>query len=97
VTTSALTIAEILDLPPLVPLWPTVGQALSLSESSTYQLAREGRLPPELEVIRLGRRRFVRTGDLHRFLRVLPEENDNAPGYQPGALPSEHITDPTAK
>lgn len=81
-TAPALTIAEILDLPALVPLWPTVGQALGLAESTTYQLATQDRLP--VEVIRLGRRRVARTVDLHRFLGLLPEENGASPRYQPG-------------
>ena len=67
-----LTIAELYALPAIVPLWPTVGQALGLAESTTYQLAAEGRLP--FEVIRLGRRRNVRTIDLQRFLGLMPEE-----------------------
>jgi hypothetical protein len=96
-TTTALTIAEILDLPAVVPLWPTVGKALSLAESTTYQLAAENKLP--FEVIRLGRRRVARTVDLHRFLGLLPQDvgavreveprtsagNDGAPGVEPGA------------
>nr|WP_257003109.1 DNA-binding protein [Streptomyces sp. Alain-F2R5] len=81
-TAPALTIAEILDQPAVVPLWPTVGRALGLAESTTYQLAAEGRLP--IEVIRLGRRRVARTIDLHRFLGLAPEENGAGPGYQPG-------------
>jgi hypothetical protein len=75
-TTPALTIAEILDQPAVVPLWPTVGRALGLAESTTYQLAAENRLP--VEVIRLGRRRVARTVDLHRFLGLLPQENGTA-------------------
>lgn len=82
-TASALTIAEILDQPAVVPLWPTVGKALGLAESTTYQLAAENRLP--IEVIRLGRRRVARTIDLHRFLGLVPQENGAAPRYQPGA------------
>lgn len=82
-TAPALTIAEILDQPAVVPLWPTVGRALGLAESTTYQLAAEGRLP--IEVIRLGRRRVARTIDLHRFLGLLPQENGAAPTYQVGA------------
>lgn len=82
-TTAALTISEILDQPAIVPLWPTVGRALGLAESTTYQLAAEDRLP--IEVIRLGRRRVARTIDLHRFLGLLPQENGTAPRYQPGA------------
>lgn len=105
-TTPALTIAEVLNQPAVVPLWPTVGRALGLAESTTYQLAAEGRLP--IEVIRLGRRRVARTIDLHRFLGLLPQENgagpvyqtgstagnDEAAGYQPAAS-VEQITAPT--
>lgn len=81
-TAPALTIAEILDQPAVVPLWPTVGRALALSESTTYQLAAQGRLP--IEVIRLGRRRVARTVDLYRFLGLAPQENGAGPGYEPG-------------
>ncbi|MEW2177175.1 DNA-binding protein [Streptomyces sp. NPDC005406] len=77
---ATLSIAEILDLPALVPLWPTAGQALGLSESTTYQLAAEDRLPSELKVIRLGRRRVVRTVDLHRFLGLIPGNSEAAAG-----------------
>ena len=80
---SGLTIAEIMHLPALVPLWPTVGRALDLAESTTYQLAAENRLP--IEVIRLGRRRVARTVDLHRFLGLAPQENGVGPGSQPGS------------
>lgn len=89
----ALTIAEILNLPALVPLWPTAGQALGLAESTTYQLAAQSRLP--FEVIPLGRRRFVRTVDLHAFLGLTPR-NDNGAG---GATPTpsvEHINESAA-
>jgi hypothetical protein len=72
----ALTIAELYNLPALVPLWPTVGRALGLAESTTYQLAAEGRLP--FEVIRLGRRRNVRTVDLQRFLGLLPDPSEQS-------------------
>ena len=79
----SMTIAEILDQPALVPLWPTVGQALGLAESTTYQLAAEGRLP--IEVIRLGRRRVARTVDLWNFLGI----EDRVAGVQPAAIPEE--------
>ncbi|MDX3235688.1 DNA-binding protein [Streptomyces sp. ME03-5709C] len=80
---TAMTIAEILDQPALVPLWPTVGQALGLAESTTYMLAAQNRLP--IEVIRVGRRRMARIVDLHRFLGLAPEETGVADGYQPTA------------
>ncbi|MFF1702573.1 DNA-binding protein [Streptomyces sp. NPDC058252] len=106
-TAPALTIAEILGLPAVVPLWPTVGRALSLAESTTYQLASEGRLP--IEVIRLGRRRVARTVDLHRFLGLVPEENGTGPACEAGptagndegaaceAAPPVEQSSPTAK
>ncbi|MFI7234475.1 DNA-binding protein [Streptomyces cyaneofuscatus] len=94
--TAGLSVAEILDLPALVPLWPTVGKALGLAESTTYQLAAENRLPSDLEVIRLGRRRVVRTIDLHRFLRLTPETSE-ATGAGTPVASSEHPTSPAAK
>jgi predicted DNA-binding transcriptional regulator AlpA len=81
-TSPAMSIAEILDLPAVVPLWPTVGRALGLAESTTYQLAAENRLP--IEVIRLGRRRVARTADLHRFLGLRPQENGTGPACEAG-------------
>ncbi|MFD9221474.1 DNA-binding protein [Streptomyces sp. NPDC060064] len=88
---AALTIAEILDQPALVPLWPIVGRALGLAESTTYQLAAENRLP--IEVIRLGRRRVARTVDLHVFLGL---SNSEAAGVAPPAASVQRTT-PTSK
>lgn len=67
-STEPLTLAEVLALPALVPLWPTVGRALGIGETTTYQLAKDDELP--FEVIRLGRIRKVRTADLAAFLRL---------------------------
>ncbi|WP_435285946.1 helix-turn-helix domain-containing protein [Streptomyces bacillaris] len=92
--TAALSVAEILDLPALVPLWPTVGKAMCQPESTTYQLAKEGRLP--FEVIRLGRRRYVRTVDLHRFLGLTPG-NSETTAEATAAVSSEHPTSPDLK
>jgi hypothetical protein len=47
-----------------VPLWPTAGQALGLSRSSTYEGARTG----EIEVIEVGRRKPVPTSFLRKKL-----------------------------
>lgn len=89
--TAASNIAEILDLPAVVPLWPTVGQALGLAQSTTYQLAAENRLP--IPVIRLGRRRVARTVDLWAFLGL---NDDSAAGAT--ATPSvEHVNESAAK
>ncbi|MEW1719810.1 DNA-binding protein [Streptomyces sp. NPDC093109] len=81
------TIAEIYDQPAMVPLWPGVGRALGLAESTTYQLAAQHRLP--VEVVRLGRRQFVRRVDLLTFLH-LPTTSDAAEGATSTA--SEHNT-----
>ncbi|MGW2260084.1 helix-turn-helix domain-containing protein [Streptomyces sp. NPDC001780] len=66
--TKPLTIAEIYDQPALVPLWPGVGRALGLAQSTTYQLAAEDRLP--VEVVKIGRRKSVRRTDLLAFLHL---------------------------
>ncbi|MFJ9628054.1 DNA-binding protein [Streptomyces sp. NPDC101175] len=106
-TAPALTITEILNLPAVVPLWPTVGRALGLAESTTYQLAAENRLP--IEVIPLGRRRVARTIDLHRFLGLAPQEIGVGPACEAGsaagndegaaceAAPPVEQSSPTAK
>lgn len=89
---AALTIAQILDQPPLMPLWPDFGRGVAqLAESTTYQLAAENRLP--VPTVRLGRKRFVRTVDVWNWLGLT---NEDAAGYQPAA-PSEHAIAPTAK
>ncbi|MGW3486517.1 helix-turn-helix transcriptional regulator [Streptomyces sp. NPDC001054] len=77
-TGDSLSIAQILDQPALMPLWPNVGQALMQAESTIYQLAKEGRLP--FEVIRLGRRRYARTVDVQRWLGLLPDNSEPASG-----------------
>lgn len=92
-STPPLSIAEILDQPALMPLWPAVGRALGQAESTIYQLAAKDELP--FEVVRLGRRRYARTVDVQAFLGLRPEGNDNAAGVQPAA-PVEQSA-PTAK
>lgn len=91
--TAALSIAEILDQPALVPLWPIVGQALGQAESTTYQLAARDELP--FELVRLGRRRYVRHVDLLAFLH-LPTNSDAARGPALTAS-SEHVNETAAK
>jgi len=80
----ALTIGEILDQPALMPLWPNVGQALGLAESTTYQLAAENKLP--IETIRLGRKRVCRTVDVLAFLGL----HDDAAGVPAPTAPVEN-------
>lgn len=99
----ALTIAEILaHQSALMPL-TTFFKACGVPESTGYAEAAKGALP--VEVIKIARRRYVRTTDAWRFLGLLPEgsgasrevesrasaKNDNAPGVEPGA-PVEQST-----
>ncbi|MEH0578950.1 DNA-binding protein [Streptomyces sp. B21-108] len=76
------TIAEILGHESALTDLPTFFKMLGIAESTGYQLAAQGRL--HLEVIPLGRRRYVRTVDAWKFLGLLPEENGAVPGVQPG-------------
>lgn len=72
----ALSIAEILGHKPALTDLPTFGRMTGQAESTVYQLAAQGRLP--MEVIRLGRKRYLRTVDVWRFLGLLSEENGAA-------------------
>ncbi|MEU9405076.1 DNA-binding protein [Streptomyces sp. NPDC048281] len=82
-TAPALSIAEILGHEPALMDLPTFFKACGIAPSTGYQEAAAGRLP--LEVIRLGRRRYVRTVSAWKFLGLMPEENGAAPTYQAGA------------
>jgi hypothetical protein len=82
-TAPALSIAEILGHKPALMDLPTFFKACGMAQSTGYQIAAEGALP--LEVIPLGRRRYVRTVEAWKFLGLLSEENGAAPTYQAGA------------
>lgn len=82
-TAPALSIAEILAHEPALTALPMFFKMLGVAESTGYQVAAEGRLP--LEVIKIGRRRYVRTVDAWKFLGLVPEEKGAAPTYQAGA------------
>lgn len=71
-----LTPEEILALPAVVKVWPTVGQIYGLGKSTTYDLARRGDLP--VPVFRVGGSYRVRSSDLRRHLG-LDEAGDGAP------------------
>jgi hypothetical protein len=75
-TASALTIAEILGHRPALMDLPTFFKACGMAQSTGYQIAAEGNLP--LEVIPLGRRRYVRTVEAWKFLGLLSEESGAA-------------------
>ncbi|MCI3272119.1 helix-turn-helix domain-containing protein [Streptomyces cylindrosporus] len=82
-TAPALTIAEILGHESALTDLPTFGRMTGQAESTIYQLAAQGRLP--MEVIRLGRKRYVRTVDVWNFLGLVPQETGTAFGVQPEA------------
>jgi hypothetical protein len=51
---------------PTVSLWPTAGQAIGLSRTSTYEAARRGEIP----TIRVGKVIRVPTAALRRMLQL---------------------------
>ena len=65
-TTGRHTGTDLRDLPPVVPLWPTAGQAWGLSRWATYDLHARGELP--FRVVKLGRSLRVTRADLLRSL-----------------------------
>ncbi|QXE36945.1 DNA-binding protein [Streptomyces sp. GMY02] len=92
--TTSLTIGEIYARPPLMPLWPDFGRGVCrFSESTTYLLAAQKRLP--VETVRLGRKQFVRTADVLTWLH-LPENSEAATGATATAS-DEHSNESTAK
>ncbi|MGW6743744.1 helix-turn-helix domain-containing protein [Streptomyces sp. NPDC055025] len=89
-----LTIADLYDQPPLMPLWPDFGGGvLLLSESSTYLFAAQKRLP--VETVRLGRKQYVRTTDVLTWLNL--PENSDAPKAATSEASSEHVSETPSK
>ncbi len=87
VRTRSGTIGEILaHEPPLMDL-PTFFNACGIPESTGYQEAAKGALP--VEVIRIARRRYVRTVDAWRFLGLLPGDNGDGVGAGTPTPPAE--------
>lgn len=82
-TAPALSIAEILGHEPALMDLPTFFKACGMAQSTGYQVAAQGLLP--LELIPLGRRRYVRTVEAWKFLGLLPNDSGTAPTYQAGA------------
>lgn len=81
-TAPAMSIAEILGHEPALMDLPTFFKACGMAESTGYQLAAQGRL--SLEVIPLGRRRYVRTVEVWKFLGLVPQENGAGPACEAG-------------
>ncbi|MDX2948175.1 DNA-binding protein [Streptomyces caniscabiei] len=90
----ALSVAEALALPVMFDVWPTVGQALDIGRTATYQLARENALP--IPCIRVGRQLRARRSDLLNFLGIREENGDGAGGPAPTPL-AERTTESTGK
>lgn len=59
---------ELLSAGPTVPLWPTAGQALGISRSHAYTLARSGQFP--VKVLKLGASYRCITADLLSLLGI---------------------------
>ncbi|MFK0151162.1 DNA-binding protein [Streptomyces sp. NPDC090493] len=81
-TAPPLSIAEILGHKPALMDLPTFFKACGMAQSTGYQIAAEGALP--VEVIPLGRRRYVRTVEAWKFLGLIPEENGAGPACEAG-------------
>jgi hypothetical protein len=89
-----LTVAEAIALPVMFDVWPTLGAALDIGRTATYQLAREEALP--IPVIRVGRQLRARRSDLLKFLGIREENGDGAGGPAPTPL-AERATATTCK
>lgn len=72
-----LTVAEVLSLPPLFPVWPTLGQILDTGKTATYEMARSDTAP--VPVIKVGRLLRCRKVDVLAFLG-LTENGDGTRG-----------------
>lgn len=61
-----MSIEDLNNAGPTVPLWPDAGQALGVSKSHTYAMAREGKFPAK--VIKIGASYRVVTASLVNLL-----------------------------
>lgn len=66
-----MTRAELLALPPTVPLWPTAARILGVGRSKSYEMNETGEWPTR--VLRLGRRIRVPTAELLAYVGVTPD------------------------
>ncbi|MGW8746509.1 helix-turn-helix domain-containing protein [Streptomyces sp. NPDC055794] len=89
-----LGIAEALQLPVMFDVWPTVGDALGIGRTATYQLAREDALP--IPTVRVGRQLRARRSDLLDFLGIREDNGDGAGVAAPTPL-AERTTATTGK
>lgn len=83
-----LSVAEAIALPVMFNVWPTVGRALNIGRTATFQLAAEDSLP--IPVIRVGRQLRAKRSDLLAFLGL---ENSDAVGSPVPTASNEHNTE----
>ncbi|MFF2525931.1 helix-turn-helix domain-containing protein [Streptomyces liangshanensis] len=89
-----LLVGDLYAQPPLMLLWPTFGSGVcGMSETTTYHLAAQDRLP--VETVRLGRKRYVRTADVLAWLHL--PENDDAAAAVTATASSENASKSAAK
>lgn len=85
----AMTIAEILAHEAALMDLPTFFKACGIPESTGYQVAAAGELG--IDIIRFGRRRYVRTVAAWKYLGLIPEDNgDGAGAGTPTPLAETH-------
>lgn len=92
--TRAMTTAEVRALPAMPSAWPDGGRACGIGRTAWYELIARGETP--VPVIRVGRSLKVRRSDLLNFLGI-SEENDGAPGVEPGAPVEQSATTRSSK
>lgn len=80
-----LSVAEVLDLPPLFPVWPTLGQILDTGKTATYEMARAGTLP--VPVVKVGRQLRVRRVDTLALLGLTEASSNGDAGESCQAAP----------
>jgi hypothetical protein len=88
------TIGQILaHQPPLMDI-RTFAEAAGIPESTAYQLAARGEMP--IEVVQLGRTKYVRTVDLWRWLGLIGNDDDaGVPAPTPPV--QQHLSTSTSK
>jgi hypothetical protein len=89
-----LPVTEALELPVMFDVWPTLGSALGIGRTATYQLAREDALP--IPCIRVGKQLRARRSDLLNFLGIREESGDGA-RVAPLTPLAERATETTGK
>lgn len=80
-----LSVAEVRDLPPLFPVWPTLGQILQTGRTATFQMARDGTAP--VPIVKVGRLLRVRKVDTLAFLGLTEDSSNGDAGESCQAAP----------